>query len=160
MSDAVAPALPPDRLPDPLPILPVAQILPHRPPMLLIDEVVGWEGENLTCRRTIAAGDPFLEGERFPGLALLEVMAQAVAAQRGLIGLARGDPVRVGFLVGCRDVTLRVDTLAIGEELRVVVEPLTSFGLMASYAARTFRGDEEIATAQIQVAAKEDDPTP
>ena len=142
--------------PSPLPVLPVEVVLPHKPPMRLLDAILGWEGETLTCARTVPSDDPFLEDGALPALALLECMAQGVAAHRGLVGLARGEPIRIGFLVGCRELRLHVDAVAVGDALRIVVEPRSALGPMASYAARTCRGDQILAEALIQVAVKED----
>lgn len=81
---------------DRLPLLPLAHFMPHRPPMLLVDAAIAWDEETLTCVRTVAADDPFLDSGALPAIAVLESLAQAIAAQRGLIGVARGEPVRPG----------------------------------------------------------------
>lgn len=141
---------------DRLPLLPLAHFMPHRPPMLLVDAAIAWDEETLTCVRTVAADDPFLDSGALPAIAVLESLAQAIAAQRGLIGVARGEPVRPGVLVGCRDVTLHVDTVSVGETLSLVVTPRGAFGAIASYDVRASRAGALIAEAHMQVAVIED----
>src|SRR4051812_987193 len=94
---------------------PVAALLPHRPPMLLLDEVCAVAQAGLTCRAVVRATSLFVrEGQAHVVLAL-EYMAQTVAAFVGLRALARGEPIRVGYLVGSREVVFEVDHLAVGD---------------------------------------------
>ena len=58
--------------------------IPHRPPMLLIDEVVGHNGDAITCRKTFRADEFFFQGHYpgnpiVPGVILCECAAQAGA---------------------------------------------------------------------------------
>jgi predicted hotdog family 3-hydroxylacyl-ACP dehydratase len=82
---------------------PVRELVPQRPPMLLLDAVIAWDGATRsTCTATVARRLAAGRRRGMPAAALLEVMAQAVAALHGLRGRARGEPVRVGLLTGCR----------------------------------------------------------
>ncbi|WP_375591922.1 3-hydroxyacyl-ACP dehydratase FabZ [Chitiniphilus eburneus] len=87
---------------DPL-TLPVADVIPHRAPFLLIDTVTeGVPGEWASARYTVQSDNPVLRGHFpgepvFPGVLLLEnmaqtacwVMASAELAERGLYVLVR-----------------------------------------------------------------------
>jgi predicted hotdog family 3-hydroxylacyl-ACP dehydratase len=108
---------------------PVRELVPQRPPMLLLDRVLAWEGDGLVCAATVAAEWLLVEGDAMPAAGLLEVMAQAVAALHGLQGRARGEPVRVGLLLGCRELTLHAPRVRVGEAL--TVRAAQSFGMDA-----------------------------
>lgn len=58
--------------------------IPHRPPMLLIDEVLEWEQERIVCTKTFQADEWFFQGHYpefplVPGVILCEAAMQAGA---------------------------------------------------------------------------------
>ena len=96
---------------------PLAEILPHRPPMLLLDAMTAIEVQSVTCSATVRAGAPFVAGGRASSLLAVEYFAQAVAAMFAY--KARGGdagPFR-GLLLGVRDLELEVSHLRVGDEL-------------------------------------------
>ena len=66
----------------------VRELVPHEPPMLLLDAVRSYDGDTIVCAVTIAADGLFVEqlnGQPgVPALIGLEYMAQCVAAYAGL----------------------------------------------------------------------------
>ncbi len=115
---------------------PVAELVPQRPPMLLLDEVLAWDGETLRCAATVRADWLLLEGEAMPAAGLLEVMAQAVAAMHGLQGRARGEPVHVGCLMGCRGLALHVPRVVVGARLQVCARQAHAMDAVAEFACQ------------------------
>lgn len=104
-------------------------MLPHQPPMRLIDEVVELvPGERARCRRTTRPGDFFFDGH-FPGhpvvpaVILVEMVAQAGGLAAGAPAARAGQPLqlRVAALgpfkfpaaVGC-DAVLEIDVRVAG----------------------------------------------
>jgi 3-hydroxyacyl-[acyl-carrier-protein] dehydratase len=58
--------------------------IPHRPPMLLLDEVVEWEHERIVCKKTFLPDEWFFQGHYpefplVPGVLLCEAAMQAGA---------------------------------------------------------------------------------
>jgi 3-hydroxyacyl-[acyl-carrier-protein] dehydratase len=58
--------------------------IPHRPPMLLLDEVIEWQQERIVCRKTFSADEWFFQGHYpdfplVPGVLLCEAAMQAGA---------------------------------------------------------------------------------
>ena len=107
----------------------VRELVPQRPPMLLLGAVIARTEDTLTCTATVAADWLLVDADGLPAAALLEVMAQAVAALHGLQGRARGEPVRVGLLLGARDLALHVPRVRVGAHL--VVRATQVFGMDA-----------------------------
>ena len=99
---------------------PVTEVLPHRPPVLLLDRVLSHDTEETVARVTIAA-DQWLrraDGSAPPWLAL-EYMAQCVAAHEGLLARDEGRPLPRGYLMGAHGLRLHAAGFAAGEQLEV-----------------------------------------
>jgi 3-hydroxyacyl-[acyl-carrier-protein] dehydratase len=72
--------------------------IPHRPPMLLLDEIAEWQPERIVCRKTFQADEWFFQGHYpqfplVPGVLLCEAAMQAGAVL--LSKTPRGDGVPV-----------------------------------------------------------------
>ena len=94
-------------------------LLPHRPPMILIDELVHCEGQEVVCRVTIRDGAPFVEAGRVPALVSLEYFAQTVAAHFAWQSRHRAGGFTVGMLLGTRELTLETDYFHVGDTLTI-----------------------------------------
>jgi 3-hydroxyacyl-[acyl-carrier-protein] dehydratase len=81
--------------------MPHEQILaaiPHRPPMLLLDQIAEWEQDRIVCRRTFHADEFFFQGHYpdfplVPGVILCEAAMQAGAVLLSKHNLGEGVPV-------------------------------------------------------------------
>ncbi len=84
----------------------VSEVVPHAGRMILLDRIVDFSDNAVACIATIRADNPYLSerGEIGEWVAL-EYMSQAIAAHSGLEGLMRGEPPRVGLLLGSRKFT-------------------------------------------------------
>jgi len=81
----------------------ILELIPHRPPMALLDAVVEYGPEHLTARMTVSKGKLFTDADgAFPAWAGIELMAQTIAAFGGLSSVALGEPAKIGFLLGTR----------------------------------------------------------
>jgi predicted hotdog family 3-hydroxylacyl-ACP dehydratase len=96
---------------------PIETLLPHRAPMILLDEVHADATGSITCKVTLRAHSPFVENRRVPAVVAVEYMAQCVAAYAGLQAFRQGRPVRIGYVIGARLVEFSVDEFDVGEEL-------------------------------------------
>ncbi|MDX1947176.1 MAG: 3-hydroxyacyl-ACP dehydratase FabZ family protein [Pirellulaceae bacterium] len=72
--------------------------IPHRPPMLLLDEVVAWEAERIVCRKTFRPEEWFFLGHYpdfplVPGVILCEAAMQAGAVLLSKHATGDGVPV-------------------------------------------------------------------
>ena len=96
--------------------VPLDDLLPHRPPMVLIDGVESFNAAamRLVARVTIREGQLFYAEGGVPNWVAIEYMAQAAAALVGVHDkhLAPDRPVRPGLMLGTRrlDLRLRIST--------------------------------------------------
>jgi predicted hotdog family 3-hydroxylacyl-ACP dehydratase len=137
---------------DPRSFPPVAELVPHEPPMLLVEALLEWSPDEALVGAKVRAGSPFVSGDRMPATILLEYMAQAIAVASGMTDHQQGRAIgEIGLLLGTRELELCCDELAVGDalELRVVREFADE--KLARYACTTTRAGELLARATINV---------
>ena len=117
----------------------MAEVVPHRPPMLLLDEITSWDGQRVECRLVPRDDSPFVEAGRAPATLAIEYMAQCIAVYVGLMAHARGEPVRIGYLAGARDVTLDAHEFRVGEVLYVEASHIWGDDALGSFACAVRR---------------------
>jgi predicted hotdog family 3-hydroxylacyl-ACP dehydratase len=127
------------------------EVLPHEPPMVLLDEVLFWEDKTARCRLRLREDTPLVDGGRVRSAAALEYMAQCVGVCTALRSLARNEPVRMGYLVGARVMSLEVDYFRVGDELVVEATEDYDGGELGFYACTVRRDGALVASATLSV---------
>ncbi|HEX3694693.1 MAG TPA: hypothetical protein VH374_04820 [Polyangia bacterium] len=135
----------------PMTFPPIRDLVPHKPPMLLLDRVVAHDADSVTCEVVIAADSPFVENGRVPAVIGIEYMAQCVATFAGLSAHAGGKPPRIGFLLGCRELTLAVDAFLVGDALLVEARRAWGDSDLGNFVCRVQRGGETVASGTLNV---------
>lgn len=128
---------------------PIAELLPHRGPALLLDEVIAHAPERVTCRVTLREGAAYACDGRVPAIVAIEYMAQTIGAWVGLRALARGEPVRIGFLLGTRELRLDVESFAVGDVLEIDAEHVWGDSALGSFRCVVRRASDVLAEATI-----------
>jgi len=127
---------------------PVAELVPHKPPMLLLDRVVSYSKDFVSCEVVIRPDSPFCAAAGVPAgvpaIVGLEYMAQTVATYAGLAGREKGEQVRIGFLLGSRDVRIDADVFAIGDRLTIEARRTWGENDLGSFQCRVLRGEGEV----------------
>lgn len=135
---------------------PVAELLPHEPPMVFLDALVSYGGGEIVCTARIDPSLPLVQGDHVDTLVTVEHMAQTVGAYAGAKAFSEGRPVRIGFLIGCREVQLLSPTLPVGAELRIHARCVWQSESLGNFECATWYGDEQVASATISVATPDD----
>src|SRR5262245_12506179 len=109
--------------------------------MLLLDRVLSYDGQLVVCDLLLGPTSPFAASGEVPAIVGIEYMAQTIAAGAGLTARAKGQPARMGFLLGCRSLTIAVDSFRVGD--RLIIEALRTWGEndLGSFACKVKRGD-------------------
>ena len=104
--------------------IPAENLLPHRPPMLLVDRLCSY-ADGCGVVEACPGSDSILVDERgaLDEVALVELMAQGYAAVKGYDDLVKGRPVQEGFLVGIRKLQI-TGRAATGDLLRMPTRSL------------------------------------
>lgn len=127
---------------------PPADLLPHAPPMVLLDEVVGADADGVHCRRTVRDGQPFVVEGRLPSVVGLELLAQAAAAHRAL---ASGGRAPRGVLAGAPRLDVTREAFAVGDVLDVRVRVVDAQGPLRSLDGEVRVGDDVVVSARLQI---------
>ena len=100
---------------------PLTELMPHRPPMLLLDRLVAAGETHAACEVGLRADGPFCGAAGVPAYVGIEYMAQTVAAFSGWQRRCAGQPIEIGFLLGTPQFQSFCDGFRIGQTLRVEV---------------------------------------
>src|SRR5262245_7177162 len=103
--------------------IPVEELIPHSPPMVLLDRILTYDDTSLSAEVTIHARSMFHESaiDGVPAWIGIEYMAQAISALSGLRSRERNQPVKLGLLLGSRKVLLHEKVLKSGQRYLITV---------------------------------------
>ncbi len=132
---------------------PITSLIPHRPPMLLVDEVVSHEGLTVVCRTTIREDMPFVKEGEVPMLLALELFAQSAASLVSLLASRGGAPLTSGAILGSRHLSLHAGPRKVGDVLEVRCEEKMAMGVTAQIECVMTRAGEVVAEGSINVMA-------
>lgn len=129
----------------------IDELLPHQAPMLLLDRLLDYQGAKVSCEARVGARQALLQDEQgnLPAWVGLELMAQTIGAWAGMRGRERGEPVRIGMLLGSRQYQSKVPFFAAGDRLVIEAECLLEDGGMASFECRILREGQRCAEARL-----------
>lgn len=123
----------------------LTDLLPHRPPMRMVEGIETEADDGIECAARLPAGSAFDSNGTAPALIALEMAAQTAAAFEALrrfrdTGKASA---RIGYLVGARDVVFGRARVPVGEAFRAVVR-LSGIALPLSTYAFEVAWEEEV----------------
>jgi predicted hotdog family 3-hydroxylacyl-ACP dehydratase len=119
--------------------------------MILVDELVSFDGSTAIVEARIREGQPWVQGGRVPATFCIEYMAQAVGCFAGMTARSRSQDVRIGFLLGTRELTLAAESLYVGDRLTISAKHVFGDEKLGSFECEIRRGDERVATATLNV---------
>jgi predicted hotdog family 3-hydroxylacyl-ACP dehydratase len=128
-----------------------ADLLPHRPPMRMVEAIEGKADGGLACTARVPRGCAFDSGGTAPALVALEMAAQTAAAFEALRRLKDSAQAnaRIGYLVGARDVRFGITRVPVGEGLRAAVR-LSGLALpLSTYSFEVAREQEVVASGTL-----------
>ncbi len=128
----------------------ITQLVPHRPPMLLIDRLLADDAEFVRIEAIIKPGSFFLTEHGMPAWVGVELMAQTVASWAGLRSVQGGKPVMLGFLLGTRRYECTRPFFPVGARLEIEArQELVADNGLAVFACRILFEGELLASAQL-----------
>ena len=113
--------------------IPVEELLPHGPEMIVIDRLVSYDAARSVAVADVSERSVFFERTGVPAWAGIEYMAQAVAAHAGFAARLRGEAPAIGFVLGTRAYESVVDEFPRGCRLTITVELELAEGGFAAF---------------------------
>ncbi|PSU58965.1 hotdog family protein [Photobacterium phosphoreum] len=130
---------------------PLAQLLPHDAPMILIDELINVGMENVHCQVTIRSDNLFFnkQSQSVAGYVGIELMAQTIASWSGYHAWQQGKSAPIGFLLGCRRYHSEWSQFNQGIVLDIHAERLMQDNNMAVFSCKIIHQQQIIASCQL-----------
>jgi len=131
---------------------PIIELVPHRPPMLLLDRVLSYDGECVVCETVLGHQSPFAERGEVPAVVGIEYMAQTIAAGAGLSAREKGAAAgKMGFLLGCRSLSMAVDSFQVGDRLTIEARRTWGEKELGSFACKVQRDGQVLVEGALTV---------
>lgn len=129
-----------------------ADVLPHRPPLLLLDRIADYADDWLEAEVDIRPDSPFGDGHGVPAWVGIEYMAQAICAWSGIAQRQRGEAPGIGLLLGTRRYDSDCASFGCGSRLTVRTELIwRDSDDLAAFDCAIREGDNRIARGQLKV---------
>ncbi len=129
----------------------VLDLLPQRPPFIMIDKLVFSDEVVTTTKFLVRSDNIFMEGDVLNACALVENIAQTCAARMGYINYVNHEKVRIGFIGSIRNLNI-LRPVRLGELLTTSIEVKEEVMQLTLVEASVRVGDETVVTAEMKIA--------
>lgn len=130
-------------------------LIPQRPPMVLVDRFYGMDDQNSYTGLTVEAGNLFCEHGVMDECGVTEHIAQSAAVRIGYLYKCKGEEIPVGFIGSVNKMTYHV-LPSVGDELRTVIKVEQEIFDITLISARVEAAGRLIAEGQLKIFLKKD----
>lgn len=117
--------------------------------MVLLSGILAHGPDRTRCFVTVREDSPFRQSTGLvPAWVGVEYMAQCVAAHEGLLARAKGDPIKIGFLIGSRAINFHEAGFRAGQSLDVTAQHLWGQERLGAFACSV--ADAESGTVLVE----------
>ena len=134
--------------------IPIAQLIPQRPPFVMVDRVVSCEADTAETEFDITEDNIFLEGGHLQPAGIIENMAQSCAARMGCVNISHNEAIRIGVIGDIRDCCI-LRFPSVRDKLTTHISILEEFFSLTLAEITTKVGDEFVATTRMKIALTE-----
>jgi len=128
-----------------------AQLVPHKPPMLMIDRLLEVRERASVTEMTVLQDMVFVGKDgKLDEASYPEIMSQAMAAQEGFRKLGSRNPQQEGFLLGIKNLEI-LGSARIGDVLRISMFKVAKYGDFGIIHGEVKKGDTVIARGELKV---------
>lgn len=132
--------------------IPLSDILPQRPPFVMIDKLLRCEGDTAEAVFKIKSDCLFCDHNGvFSEAGMVENIAQTCAARIGYLARLKGDEVHIGVIGAVNNMVI-AETPSAGDELHTTIAVEEEVFNMTLVRAEIRRGGDTIATCRMKIA--------
>ena len=131
----------------------ILDLLPQRPPFVLVDCLVDFTPEVVTTEFRVPADGIFTEDGSLTATGLIENIAQTCATRIGYINYISHRPVGIGYIGAIRDFAV-LRTPLVGELLTTTIRVKEEIFGMTMVDAEVHSGSELLVRAEMKIALK------
>ncbi|MCP4412696.1 MAG: hotdog family protein [Gammaproteobacteria bacterium] len=139
--------------------LPVVELIPHSPPMVLLERVIECGDLNLKAELCIEQDSMFYDDaiKGVPAWVGIEYMAQAIAAFAGIHAKMKNEEIKLGFLLGTRKYHIHEQVFQVNQKYQIDVKRLyiDESGL-SSFECAIFHNNQIIIQSRLNVYETDD----
>ncbi len=136
-------------------LIDVLELIPHRPPMVMIDRLVRCDAASAEATKTFREGEYGVGGGRVEDSLLVECVAQTVAAMQGYAHKQQGGRPSQGMLVGIDDFSVHAAASA-GVPLTIEVSITHTVGQFRIVSGSVTQQGKLVAQGQVKVFLQEE----
>ena len=136
--------------------IPILELIPQRPPFVMVDKLVAFDRIHTTTRFTIRPDCIFVADGKMELKGIVENVAQTCATRMGYINYIEREHVKLGFIGAIRNMNFTRQPL-VGEVLTTEIIVREEVFRMTLVDAAVRIGEEIIATAEMKIALSEID---
>ncbi|MDH5720283.1 MAG: 3-hydroxylacyl-ACP dehydratase [Spirochaetia bacterium] len=132
----------------------VIDLLPHDPPMVVVDELVSFQDDSAVGAVAINSESMFLnESGEVPSWVGIEYMAQTIGLYVGALAKKNKKPIKLGFLLGTRRYEASIPAFKKGVKYKIEAKVLVQKDGLGAFECIIFNDkmNEKLITAQINV---------
>jgi predicted hotdog family 3-hydroxylacyl-ACP dehydratase len=133
-----------------LPYSDFEQLLPHRPPMLMLTTILAQDTKSVHCSSVIDAHNPLLHDGLFPATGGVELLAQAAGTLLG--ARAPGNATRPGAIVQVKYFQVDPLDIPVGTELHIHARYQAGTAEAALFEGEVFSGEQLFFTGTFMIA--------
>ncbi len=132
----------------------ILDLISQRAPIVMVDELVGMDGNTAYTRLTIRQDNIFVDSDIFSEGGLIEHMAQSVAVRMGYVCRSEGRAVAVGYIASINDFSL-IASPRVGDVLETQVAVLHEAMNISLIEAVTRVGANQVASCRMKLFVRE-----
>jgi len=130
----------------------ILEIIPQRPPFLMIDKLISFDKIITTTRFTVREDNLFLEGGNFYESGIIENLAQTCAARMGYIRkILSNEEVRLGFIGAIKNLKIHFFPKA-GDKIETEIEVASEYFNITLVNAKSVCNGEVVAECEMKIS--------
>jgi predicted hotdog family 3-hydroxylacyl-ACP dehydratase len=133
----------------------IIELIPQRPPMVMIDQLIDADEKSARGRLTIKESNLFSHNGKLQESGLIEFIAQTAAAYTGYLSLSRNQLVRRGFIGSVKNLVIH-SLPGINTEIQSEIIVDTELLGYTIITGRVFQNDKVLAECEMRILLESD----